>query len=226
MLESIDRRDVRAQTSELEQAQIRDPRVIHAISAISKISRTCNGISDTSVSEDKLELLEQGQILARTARANIGKALDYLFARDYKLGSEADVEELFWKVADIVNEGLVDKSKQGAVRKWPGKDHEYPPESEIPKLLNDFYHGFYFRTRAEQDPVRFAAWSEQTINLGIHALPDGCGRVAAVFGAWILGEHNLMCPVHENGAVCFKNMKSDFESWLGYYRSLVSSEVH
>ena len=176
-----------------------DEIVAHATKVSSSLSRTCNGISDTSVSSLKKKLLVEGDPLATRARTNFSDTLNELLNGTPRfLSSVEDTREFLIGIQKKLNSGLADP----AVSIW--RSWEIPilgtvAVADVQPQLDLFAKNFrYLWNDAADSSYALAAWVEHEIGQRICPWADGCGRNSRMLSAALLGRAGYLYPSFES----------------------------
>lgn len=188
-----------------------------SIKGIEKVSRTFQGISDTSISEQKRSLNLKGEELSERVAQNFREAVHYLLDnRHHKFSGPAEAEALIRKVAELCNSTLM--QEPFAKRTWPGMAG-HPAPDKLAQAEQVFYEEFVleYNKRAE-NPLRFAAWIEQRYNHELHPLFDGCGRVSKALAVFALIEDDKSYPEFSDREAYIAARGKGMGSWIEYFR--------
>ena len=160
------------------------------------ISRTANGIVDTSASPTKNDVMAVTDSSASDlAVRNYKDAIDWAWKNRYKVFRDPkELRSFIQNLAKIVNRDLV---KDGVLFR-SGADstkYDYTPIADIETSASWFYdHLFSLLCEKNYDAVKAAATVEYYINITIHIFADGCGKCATVAAAWLLMRGNRKLP--------------------------------
>lgn len=202
-----------------------------------RLSRTRQGISDTSTSASKAPLRAAGDDLKRRSAENEQRAHRLIFETriDPTPGSVDAVKVVLFQIADLTNEGLL---SNGRFRTWPIGEQLIPLEDggvtvAKPKIPPDGLVEAVcaFCTRVfenwhllKTDPVKLAAWSEWELNGGsLHPFYDGCGRISRSFGAALLIRGSCLLPLYDGTSSYFKAGNSGEEAFCDYMRKSIKA---
>ena len=206
----------------------------HSIGAITPISRTFRGISDTSVSEEKRALKLTGPLLAETTKRNFHDAVSFLLPRIRReLGHPLDVQELFSRTADITNRELLPEGIP-FLRTWAG----HTGQSQVDLITEHMgaFHTEYMARHTEllkalaggdmalADPqaIEFAAWIERQYNHKIHPQYDGCGKNSKAHAVAVLLLAGLPYPEFQDRETYIDLRGGSFEAWVASYRARIN----
>ena len=200
------------------------------------MSRTANGVLDTSASADKegKMAVADGMAAKDLAVRNFSDALDLAWENRHRVfGNPTELRGFIEILARTVNRGLL---RDGILYRGGADsvEYRYTPVAKIEASAAWFYgHLFELLCREEYDAVEAAAAAEYYINLTVHFFADGCGKCAMVTAAWLLMRGNHPLPVYasreEYYGVCrgfqgapagSEGDAADFGVFLEYYRSL------
>ncbi len=195
-----------------------------ALESLSAMSRTQKGISDTSVSSEKLSLTVEEQALAERAEENFRRATRFVWDnRHGQFQSAEEVRVFIEQLATQVSEDLL-RPGQSLWRTWETKFNQTPPD-QIQKAVDEFCAELLVCLQAEQEnPVKTAAWIEKRFDSEIHGLADGSGRTTRLLSAMILarGEHSL--PHYPGRDDYYREIVKTLPEWETYYRALFQEE--
>ena len=189
------------------------------LSALASMSRTFNGVSDTTSAAEKPKLaVEEGDTLKAKSSQNLGHALEYLWTnRLTSFASPANVREFIDTLATIVSDGLLQQG-QAFYRTWATKfGHTLPEDIEAE------YHNFcewFLGAVDSDDPVAVAALVEKRLDGEIHPFADGCGRTAKLLAAFVLLRAGLSPVNHRSRKEYYERINGTDEEWIRYYRAL------
>jgi hypothetical protein len=221
MIQDFSRRVAENQLSSVKLDLVAD-----ALSQLTKISRTFQGISDTSVSALKEPLLHAGQELTRKVAENFRATVISLLQSSHNLAiiKSEDAEALLVNTYFSVNKDLLQEGRP-IYRTWESKVEQHTPLARLETETQDFYREFSERFNARsQNPISFAAWIEQRLNGQLHCFSDGCGRVSRALACFVLIESDISYPRFESREQFFEQINLPFPQWLeGYQSRIVSS---
>jgi len=200
-----------------------------------RLSRTRQGVSDTSTSSRKAPLRLVGDELKRHSAKNEQRVHRFIFETriDPAPGTIDAVKTFLFQIADLTNDGLL---SNGGLRTWPIGEHSIPLEdggvtvakAKIPpERLDEAVAAFCTRVfenwqMLKTDPVKLAAWSEWELNGGsLHPFYDGCGRISRSFGAALLIRGSCLLPLYDLPSSYFKAGNSGQEAFCEYVRSSI-----
>jgi CRISPR-associated protein Csx3 len=194
------------------------------IENLDKTSRTAKGISDTSSSDQKTELLVSGDKLKEKVRENFEKAIEFIWKEKYRtFSSEAELRKFVETAAAGISEGLLQKNQE-LFRTWETKlKHQTKPE-DIEKDFKSFISELFKRLHSPHaDGHKIAAFVEQRLDSRIHPFADGCGRTAKVISAWIMARYHLSFPEWTSRDEYYKNIEKDLQEWEKYYQAHIEN---
>lgn len=191
------------------------------LSALASLSRTFNGVSDTTSAAEKPKLaVEEGDTLKAKSSQNLGHALEYLWTnRLTSFASPASVREFIDALATIVSEGLLQPG-QSFYRTWATKFGHTLPEN-IEREYQSFCEWFFNNVDSD-DPVAVAALVEKRLDGKIHPFADGCGRTSKLLAAFTLLRHDIFPPSYGSRNEYYVNINLSDAEWISYYRSLAT----
>jgi len=191
-----------------------------ALSAIESLSRTSHGVSDTSSSPQKQDLLLVGNSLSQHARENLLAAIRWAYRGSNDVLERPDaVLSFLLGVAARVSLGLLDPN-QSLYRTWRTRVAYQTDPEDIPRAMQHFASCFVSR-RSEADPVDMAAFVEYEIDGVIHPFADGCGRTARVCSTSILARASIVPPRYPCREEYYDRIGHGWRAWSAYYRTLV-----
>ena len=163
------------------------------------MSRTANGIVDTSASRTKADYMkiESGEEASKTAFSNIRTALAFAYEqKNRKFLSSDEIKKFITDVALKVNEGIV---KEGCLFRQ-GSDSDSLPYARIADIdrIYDWFCGQLF-DRIETgyaDHIETACFAEYLINPVGHFFSDGCSKVSMAISAYILMREDMPLPAY------------------------------
>ncbi|MCB0354013.1 MAG: hypothetical protein KDD64_10825 [Bdellovibrionales bacterium] len=206
------------------------PLIDRSLERIQRISRTFQGIADTTVSAEKQPLNFSGDELALQTGENFRaavRALSHVLQRGFE--SPLDVQRIVEESAALVNRNL---SAPGTPlhRTWEGHPGHPSPESIIEEL--GLFHQEYLEKhrlfleavfRGNEHDIReqaisFAAWVEKRFNHEIHPLYDGCGRTSKAHAVAVLTIAGLSYPAFPNRERYMEFRALPLEEWTEKFR--------
>lgn len=193
----------------------------HALAALQPISRTFQGISDTSTSGQKMKLALEGDSLKAKIAENFRNALRFLLAcRDLEIKDVEDVRRLFDVTVNTLNDGLV-QHEQGRWRTWNTNIPGHSKPEQIDTAMESFYAEFQRRFNdQDSNAIEFAAWVEKRLNAEIHPLSDGCGRVSKALATFILARDGYLYPTHKSRDEYYSKINLPLREWGAYCAEL------
>ena len=214
----------------------------HFIRNILAGSRTAQGISDTSVSADKPKLNVEGEALAKKVRENAEACFELAWrgrVREYKDGEAVyhfalegraaaegnvkpeDVERFIRLANETANRGL---TQEGAGtfpwRSWNVEKFDYVPAETIQPAMKAYCAELARRIQVHEDPVKTAAWHEQTFDMKIHPFADGVGRTRQVVTAMLMMRNGNELPTYPDREVYYSHAKDSPERFESFFRTL------
>ena len=167
-----------------------------AMANLRGMSRTANGIIDTSASVTKKDALSvsDGDRAKALAVRNFENAFRMAWDNRYRVFENAD--ELRLWIEDLAREINRDILKDGVLYRTGADSTEfnYVPVADIEHSVAWFFGYLYDILRREPyDAEEAAAAAEYYINLRIHPFADGCSKCSMAVSAWLLmrGDHAL-----------------------------------
>lgn len=200
------------------------------------MSRTANGIVDTSASPDKagFMLIQSGNEAKEIAMRNVEKALRYIYDHRCDAFPDADAFRRFLlQIAKIVNAGVLPADH--LMRSGMDSDiYKYVRVQFVPDVFSDYLQTIHQKINAvPYDAVEAACFSEYAINLTGHFFADGCGKCAMLTAAFLLMRDNLHLPNYRSVDEYYHAKqfypdavgsdyidKKTYETFLCYYRTL------
>lgn len=192
--------------------------------SVSNLSRTSKGSANTTYAKKPALLItEPAQLREQTAQ-NLTKAIEYVWERGPSVAATGeDVKVFIEGIAQRISEKLVAPGTH--IRTWELSKEIYP-HGLSPKVLAAWLPAFYEITAMNldnhRDSVLSAAWIERIYDGMFHPLPDGCGRVAKLLGAWILLRDGKYSALFEDRDAYYAAMIGSVEVWEAFYRKHVS----
>lgn len=189
------------------------------LQSLAGMSRTLNGVSDTSSAVEKPKLeVEEGSDLIRRSSQNLQYALEYLWENQSILfTTPIAVRAFIDSLARIVSDGLL-QSGQSFYRIWVTKfGHTLPEDIEVE------YQKFceWLCGEVESgDPVAVAALVEKRLDGKIHPFADGCGRTAKILAAFILLRQDIIPPRYPPRKEYYAEINKGDESWIEFWRDM------
>jgi hypothetical protein len=199
----------------------REVQIERSVLNATRLSRTVNGVSDTSVSSHKEPVSLSGEPLAERARENLKSSIRYLLSvAEIPLRSQEEATVRFTTSIRLCNEGLLGDPL--ALRQWEGFPG-HPTPAELPALMEQFQRELVVWDPARLTaPIEYAAWIEQRFDHQIHSLYDGCGRVARSHAMAALIHAGISYPQFPNRDEYLAERGRELLRWTEYYRSLCS----
>jgi len=193
-----------------------------------RLSRTRQGVSDTSTSTRKKPLALSAEALRRRSAENEARVHRLVFAGrdDPPPAGPAAVREHLFAVADGTNAGLL---PEGPLRTWPigGRDGKAPkvPPADLEPAIDDFCQRVFRRWgELATDPVPLAAWAEWELNGGaLHPFYDGCGRISRSFAAWLFIGGACLLPLYESREQYFAHGNRGLDVFEPYVRNRIAA---
>ena len=199
------------------------------------MSRTANGIVDTSASADKASymLIQSGENAAKTAQRNVQNAFQFIYENRSIAFENADALRRFLlKIAAIVNDGVLQPDhlmRSGA----DSELYHYIKIANLPAVFASFCDTLLKKIQAvPYDAVEAACFAEYGINLTGHFFADGCGKCAMLTAAFLLMRADLPLPDYRSREEYFQAIQAypkevgtdyldapTYEAFLRYYRS-------
>lgn len=196
--------------------------VDRSIAAITPLSRSFQGESNTDVSAQKEPFLLCDGEIAPQVHANFRAAVRGLLTigpRDIRLPQ--DTELVLLDTSRVINRDL-HPSTRPFFRTWETPFPEHASVRDIPdayrKFCTQFTEEWAFSFR---DPISFAAWMEWSSNARGHFWYDGCGRIARSVSVTALVRTELVYPTFEDRSEYFALIAQPLENWTKEYRSRV-----
>lgn len=196
---------------------------------IETVSRSAQGISDTSVSEDKAKLDLEGEKLAEQVQKNIFGLAHYIWEnKEKQFESAEDVRGFINDIANLANNKLSEKRSPHSFR-----THEVPygrkvHPDEIEKEMEMFYSALLGKIqeadRGSMDPKDLAKWIELEINRNIHPYADGCGKISNALSSFFLARYNYALPSFDSRESYYEAMNKGDEDFGEYYQALFNKE--
>ncbi len=200
-------------------------------SSVSNLSRTSTGsaqaLSRTTmggtykVHGDKPALLiNDPQLLQKQTAHNLSCAIEYVWDRGPAVAPfDGDVALFINDLAKLVSDKLV--APKSYFRTWE-LDKKIYPRSVSPQTLPALHLEFckcvaMVLANNNMNQLRNAAWIERTFESELHPLPDGCGRVAKLLGAWILLRGGKYPAHFDDRAAYYAAMESSEKEWEKFY---------
>ena len=160
-----------------------------------RLSRTRNGVSDTSASPLKRPLVLSGEALRKRSAQNelSVHALIFQMRAAAPPASEREVRDLLFQIADLTNDGLL---PAGRLRMWD-IDGKTPP-GRLEGEIDAFCAAVFDRWgELKGDAAPLAAWAEWELCGGpLHPFYDGCGRISRSFAAALLLRGGSLPPLY------------------------------
>lgn len=199
------------------------------------MSRTAQGVVDTSASTEKAESMTgiSGENAANLAQQNFETAIREAYDnRDRVFSSPEDLRIFIEGLASTVNSGIV---KEGSlIRTADSNKYPYVRVTDLENYMEKFYQDLYRRVEnLTSDPVETAAFAEFGIDFGGHFFADGCGKTAKVVSSFLLMRQNHKLPEYRGGREAYyanqlkqiagKDVEADrigFQKFLNYYKTL------
>ena len=199
------------------------------------MSRTAQGVVDTSASAKKIESMTgvSGEAAADLAKQNFEIAIREAYNnKEREFESPEDLRRFINGLATTVNSGIV---KEGSlIRSSDSEKYPYVRIANLENYMDKFYQGLYERVQnPEADPIESAAFAEFGIDFAGHFFADGCGKTAKVVSSFILMRHNHKLPEYRGGRSAYyanqlrqiagENEAADeagYQKFLEYYRGL------
>ena len=199
------------------------------------MSRTAQGVVDTSASAEKAESMTgvSGETAADLAKQNFETAIREAYDnKERKFESPEDLRNFIEGLATTVNSGIV---KEGSlIRSSDSNKYPYARIANLENYMDKFYQELYERVRdTEADPIESAAFAEFGIDFGGHFFADGCGKTAKVVSSFMLMRHNHRLPEYKGGrSAYYANQlqriagedesadEAGYQKFLEYYRGL------
>ena len=165
------------------------------------MSRTAQGVVDTSASAEKAESMTgvSGETAADLAKQNFETAIREAYEnKERRFESPEDLRNFIEGLAETVNSGIV---KEGSlIRASDSNKYPYVRIANLENYMDKFYQGLYERVQdPEADPVESAAFAEFGIDFGGHFFADGCGKTAKIVSSFVLMRHNHKLPEYKGG---------------------------
>lgn len=191
------------------------------LQALAGLSRTLNGVSDTSSAAEKPKLgVEEGSDLVERSSQNLQYALEYLWEnRSISFETPAAVRTFIDSLARIVSEGLL-QSGQSFYRTWEtkfGHTSVVELEAEYQKFCE-----WLCEALKSGDPVATAALVEKRLDGRVHPFADGCGRTSKLLAAFVLLRHDIFPPSYGPRKEYYHIINLSDAEWIEYYRSLAT----
>lgn len=206
-----------------------------AIRNLLAMSRTAQGVIDTSASAEKANSMTgvTGDAAADLAKSNFETAIhDAYENRNRNFESPKELRDFIERLASTVNSGIV---KEGnLIRSSDSNKYPYVRIVNLDKYMDKFYKGLYERVKnPKADPVESAAYTEFGIDFAGHFFADGCGKTAKVASSYILMRHKHPLPEYKGGRSAYyanqlkqiagEDEEADtkgYQQFLEYYRGL------
>lgn len=205
------------------------------------MSRTANGIVDTSASTTKKDVMEaiDGKEAARLAEKNYRTAIEFEINECSRIfASPAELRIFIEKIAGMINGGILKKGsliRSGADSiKW-----NYTRIADLENAMGWFYKNLYERLTAEKyDPVETAAFTEYYMNKKIHMWADGCCKTSIAVSAYMMLRGGLMPVRYKDRDEYYETASIDslndcgsdediytYTAFYRYYQSLMPSDM-
>lgn len=193
---------------------------------INSVSRTAKGISDTSVSEEKIKLSLEKEKLEEQVSKNTDEIIKYIWEnKERKFESAQDIKDLLKEVASITNNKLTEKEPD-TFRTW---DTGYGRKVSYEELDNEMNKFYQMLLKKEQEVAsgklkieELAPWIELEIDRHLHPYADGCGRIAKAISNFFLVRYDHKLPDYSSRDEYYKAMNSgdekQDEEFLKYYK--------
>ena len=189
--------------------------------SVSNLSRTSKGESKKTHEEKPILLITDPVELQKQSAQNLRAAIEYVWNRGPYVRTETEQVRVF--ITDLskrISRLLV--ADDAKLRTWD-IGTKYPnrvaPE-DVPAAYNRFCEEVAMRLQAVRaDAAQEAAWIERAFDSEVHPLPDGCGRVARLLGAWMLLRAEKYPARFENRTAYYDAMESSDEAWEHFYRT-------
>lgn len=184
------------------------------------MSRTLQGIADTSSSIDKPELLMDGDELKLHAQDNAKRALEFAHQnRDLDLGNPGNIHMLVKGLWERFTEGIIEDNL-GMLRSWETTHNQTTP-IELPDRLRSFCYETAESFRdLNLNAQEIAARSEYIFDTEDHFLSDACGKVAQALSALILYQRGSTLPKYESRQDYYTSADESWEAFKNYHQSL------
>lgn len=193
--------------------------------SISELSRTTNGVSDTSSSVNKpsLEIKSEGELALHTQQ-NLINALKYLWEnRNNNFQSSDNVKLFIDEVARLISDGLL-KPGQSLFRTWDTK-FKQTRAVNIEKEYTQFCYWLFEALQTEKF-VETAALVEKRLDGKIHPFADGCSRTAKSISVYILLKTKIPVPKYPSREVYYREINKSDPEWINFYRSLFKGKSY
>lgn len=187
---------------------------------IKAVSRTSQGISDTSVSTEKEKTTLKGEGLAHQVDINTENVARYILGiKKGKIDSVETLKIVLAAIVEITNKDI-GKNDPYDFRTWPVNYSKINPE-DIQPAMNAFYEQYFDKLRKvaqrEMSAYEAAIWAEYALNREIHPFRDGCSRISMSWGVLALAIAGEPQPKHESRNGYLKAINGGFEQFRNYY---------
>ena len=200
------------------------------------MSRTANGVVDTSASPDKAGymLIQSGDDAKKIVARNVDRALEYVYAHRNDVFPDTEaLRRFFLHIAEIVNAGVL--AADHLMRSGLDSDiYKYVRVQFVPDVFADFLVRILGKINAvSYDAVEAACFCEYAVNLTGHFFADGCGKCAMLTAAFALMRADLHLPDYRSRDEYYRAMQNypgsvgsdyidekTYSAFLAYYRTL------
>ena len=186
---------------------------------INETSRTAkSGKIDTSTAPEKTGSNLPADQLRKQTEQNAENLFKH--AADHKdddFSTPRKVADFVTQANKLANQGV----SEHAYRSWDGpKGNGWTPAKDVPAMTSAYYQELSDRLTRGDDPVKTAAWHEQTFDHIVHPFADGVGRTSKAVSAMILMRGNHDLPTYPDRKEYYGHAHDNEADFEKFYRGM------